>query len=647
MSTELPEPPAPEDAQRIRRALETLAAGNRALLGAKSEADLLSDMCRVVVDVGGYRMAWVAYADRSAHKSVRAAAQAAVDGKPITEMPSWDETDARGRSAAGTTIRTGKPQVVRNIREDPAYAFVHRSLAERGLVSAVGLPLHVGGDVIGALLVYAREADAFDAAEVDLLSGLAENLSYGIASLRLRARQDEAHATIRRMALYDSLTGLPNRAQLKMRLAEAIAAAKQHNRPFPLLLLDVDRFRDVNEALGYEQGDRLLQQLGPRLALAVPEAKLVAYLGEDAFALLLDRGDAEVAQRVARRILEALAEPFDLTGFRADVRASIGIALYPGHGNQPDALILHADAAAQHAKRAFTGYHLYTSTASRDQTRRLALIGDLARAIDADELLLYCQPKIDVRSRLICGAEALVRWRHPKHGMIALDELIPLAQQTGLIRPLTYSVLGAALRQYHAWAESGMRVPVAVNVTMRTLRDPAFVDRLRGLMTTWGTPANALQLEITESDLMEDPPGTLDVLARLKRMDVKLYVDDFGTGYSSLAYLQRLPVDAIKIDQSFVRNMPASDESAKIVRSTIELAHNLELGVVAEGVETEPVLERLAALGCDAAQGYLISEPMPAERFAAWQARSPWRRGAATALQAQGARGRGRRGAVH
>ncbi len=625
MNSKPPAAPLPEDPQRIRRALETLAAGNRALLGATSESALLMQMCRVAVDIGGYRMAWVAYAERNARKSVRAAAQFAVDGAVVADMPSWDEADARGHSAVGTTIRTGKPQVVRNIGDDPGYALVRDALARRGVASAVGLPLHVDDEVIGALLVYAPEPDAFDEAEVELLAALAENLSYGIASLRLRIRQEEADATIRRMALYDSLTGLPNRSQLKLQLADAIAKAKKRNHPFPLLILDVDRFRDVNEALGYEQGDRLLQEIGPRLKLAVPEAQLVAYLGEDAFALLLERGDAEAAQQVARRIQDALGAPFDLCGFHVDARASIGIALYPGHGSHADALILHADAAAQHAKRAFSGFHVYSTGPARDHTRRLALIGDLNRAIDADELMLYCQPKLDLRSRRICGAEALVRWRHPKHGMISLTELIPLAEQTGLIRPLTYSMLGAALRQCHAWNEAGIRLPLAVNVTMRNLRDPGFVDRLRGLMLTWGTPAGALALEITESELMDDPVGTLAVLSQLKSMDVELFVDDFGTGYSSLSYLQRLPVDAIKIDQSFVRNMTVSDDSAKIVHSTIELAHNLELAVVAEGVESEPLLERLAALGCDVAQGYLISEPMPAERFAAWQEASPWR----------------------
>jgi diguanylate cyclase (GGDEF)-like protein len=509
----------------------------------------------------------------------------------------------------------------------------------RGFESAVGLPLNVEGEVIGALIVYATEPAAFDAAEVDLLRALAENLSYGIASLRIRVRQHEADATIRRMALYDALTGMPNRANLRMRLAETIADAKRGNHPFPLLILDVDRFRDVNEALGYEQGDRLLQQIGPRVASAVPGADVVAYLGEDAFAVLAARGDAEVGKRLARSVQDALAKPFELGDFHVDVRASIGIALFPGHGNHPDALILHADAAAQHAKRAYSGYHVYAALHARDRTRRLALIGDLARAIDADELLLYCQPKVDVRSRRVCGAEALVRWRHQKHGMISLAELIPLAEQTGLIRPLTYTMLGAALRQWHAWNEAGVGVPLAVNVTMRNLRDPAFLDRLHGLLVTWGTPPGALQLEITESDLMDDPARTVDVLSRLKRMEVELFVDDFGTGYSSLAYLQRLPVDAIKIDQSFVRSMSVSDESAKIVRSTIELAHNLDLAVVAEGVETEPVLARLAALGCDVAQGYLISEPMPAESFAEWQAASPWPvAGAAAAAPARSGR---------
>jgi len=638
MESTTPAATLPEDPQRIRRALETLAAGNRALLGAKNEQALLDEMCRVAVEAGGYRMAWVAYADRNARKSVRVAAQFAVDGAVVTDLPSWDEANARGHSAVGTTIRTGNAQVVRNICEDPGYALVREALMRRGVASAVGLPLHVDGETIGALLVYAPEPDAFDQAEVELLTALAENLSYGIASLRLRVRQEEADATIRRMALYDGLTGLANRAQLKMRLADAIAEAKKRNHPFPLLLLDVDRFRDVNEALGYEQGDRLLQEIGPRVKRAVPDALLVAYLGEDAFALLLERGDAEAAQRAARRVLEELATPFELCGFHVDVRASIGIALYPGHGTHPDPLILHADAAAQQAKRAFSGYHVYTSGPERDNTRRLALIGDLNRAIDADELLLYCQPKLDLRSRRLCGAEALVRWNHPRHGMIALDELMPIAEQTGLIRPLTYNMLGAALRQAHAWNEIGIRLPLAVNVTMRNLRDPEFIDRLQGLLVTWGTPVGALAIEITESGLMEDPTGTLDVLARLKRMDVELYVDDFGTGYSSLSYLQRLPIDAIKIDQSFVRNMQVSDESAKIVHSTIDLAHNLDLSVVAEGVETEPVLERLAALGCDVAQGYLISKPLPAGSFAAWQAASSWRMGDGAAITIEGNR---------
>lgn len=609
----------------VHRALKTLSEGNRALLRARDEGQLLHEMCRVAVEAGGYRMAWVSYAEHDEAKTIRPMAHAGVEEGFLGIGRTWAENEARGRGPNPTAIRTGKLCVVRNVLTDPNYVFWRDEAAQRGYGSVIALPLIVDDKVLGALSIYAPEPEAFDEAEVELLSELANDLSYGIDTLRTRARQKEAEETIRRMAYHDALTGLPNRAKLREELQQVIAAKKKQNRPFPLLVLDLDRFREINEGLGYSQGDKLLQLVAERLQQTLATGEFVAHLSEDEFAILVPRGDAEYAQQSARRVLKALEEPFELSGFLVDMRASIGIALFPGHGSEPDALILRAETALRSAKHTNSGFAVYTGGPGKDHMRRLALIRDLNQAINQNQLLLYCQPKVNIGSGCVCGAEALVRWRHPELGMISLSELIPLAEQTGQIKPLTYWMMDAALRQCHAWSEAGLELPFAVNISVRNLREPAFLERIGGLLQTWGTGEGLFQLELTESALMEDPEGALEVLGRLHAMGIALYVDDFGTGYSSLSYLEKLPVDTIKIDQTFVREMPASEDAAKIVRSTIDLAHNLDLEVVAEGVENKDIWDRLAALRCDVAQGYYISKPIPADEFRAWQEQSPWR----------------------
>lgn len=618
-------PPVPHELARVHRALKTLSEANRALLRAHDEEQLLNEMCRVAVEEGGYRMAWASYAEHDEQKTVRPVAHYGFEDSFLSIRRTWSDAEERGHGPNASAIRTKQPVVVRDVAKDEDYAFWRDEAAKRGYASVIGLPLIIDGEVFGALSIYAREPDAFDAAEVELLTDLAEDLSYGIGALRARAKQKDAEETIRRMAYYDALTGLPNRAKLKIEMQQAIAAARKQNRPFPLLILDLDRFSEINEGLGYAEGDRLLQQVGQRLQSMLDSGEMLAHLGEDEFAILIPRGDAEYAQRAARRALKALETPFELSGFKVDMRASIGIALFPGHGSDPDALILRAESAMARTKRSNSDYTVYTGGPGREHTRRLALIRDLNHAIREHQLLLYCQPKVDIPKRRVCGAEALVRWRHPELGMISLSELIPLAEQTGQIKPLTYWMVDAALRQCHAWSEEGYDLPLAVNVSVRNLREPAFLDRISGLLQTWGTGEGLFQLELTESALMEDPAGALEVLNRLHAMGIELNVDDFGTGYSSLSYLERLPVDTIKIDQSFVRDMVTSGDAMKIVRSTIDLAHNLDMKVIAEGVEQEAIWNHLATLNCDMAQGYYISKPIPADEIKAWQQQSPWR----------------------
>lgn len=604
--------------QRINRSLKTLSAGNRAVVHADNEQTLLMEMCRIIVEVGGYRLAWVGHAEQDPSKSVRPVAQAGFEeGYLATLNLTWADTE-RGRGPTGTAIRTGQPCIIRNIQTDPAFAPWRDEARKRGYTSSLALPLRVNGKVIGALCIYAEEPDAFDQEEVELLSEMANDLAYGITALGTYAEREQAHETIRRMAYHDSLTGLPNHAYYEERLQQALYEASARGQSLAVLLLDLDRFREINDALGFHQGDLLLKDVGERIRGALKEDQLVVRMRGDEFGILLAASDADHAAEAAQRILDALDVPFSMSDLALDVSAAIGIALFPQHGAEPAYLIRHADMAMRQAKKSGQGYALYTAEQDVDSLKRLALAGELRRAIEEHELVLHYQPKIDMRTGQVCGAEALVRWIHPQHGMIPPDEFIPLAEHTGLIKPLTNWVVEAALRQSSDWRKAGLALPVAVNLSARNLRDVELQNKMEQLLAAWGAEADWLELEITESAVMEDPEGALDILVRLSSMGFTLFIDDFGTGYSSLSYLRKLPVNAVKIDKSFVIDMPKSTDSATIVRATIVLAHDLGLEVVAEGVENQVTWNRLSVLGCDVAQGYHISKPLPAVQFKDW-----------------------------
>jgi diguanylate cyclase (GGDEF)-like protein len=486
------------------------------------------------------------------------------------------------------------------------------------------LPLRVEGEVIGCLSIAAAEPDAFAEDELRLLGEMADDLSFGISTLRLRVKHHAAEQALQRMAYFDPLTGLPNRTLLHEQFAVAVSESRQRRRPLALLLVKVGQFQEINDTLGYRKGDALLRDVSLRLRQFLNNNEPLARTGEDEFAVLLPGTGAEQATRVAQQLVTTLYSPIELDGLDVDARIYIGIALFPGHGTDPDALIRRANVAAQLGKGNAFGYAVYAGSADPECSSRLALMADLRRAIAHDELLLYCQPKVHMVSRGVCGAEALVRWQHPRHGLIPTGDFIRLAENSGLITPLTHWVLEAAFRQIYDWSDAGIDCPLSVNLSAHDLRNPRLLDHVRGLFSTWGIGSQAIQFEITESALMEDPAGALETLAHLHGLGVEIYIDDFGTGYSSLSYLQKLPVDSIKIDQSFVKSMVGSKDSAVIVRSTIDLGHNLNRSVVAEGVESQALWEELLELGCDVAQGYFISEPMPVERFGEWQLHSSW-----------------------
>ncbi|MDX3313777.1 putative bifunctional diguanylate cyclase/phosphodiesterase [Streptomyces sp. NPDC054884] len=426
--------------------------------------------------------------------------------------------------------------------------------------------------------------------------------------------------------LRDPLTGLPNRQWLLERIWTALDDAERIGARSALMLIDLDRFRSVNDTLGHLAGDRLLLQIADRLKLALPRGAEVARLGGDEFAVLLPVADSTTsATRVARSLVSDLSSPLDLDGLTLVLEASAGVAVFPDHALDAEGMLRRADVAMYQAKRDRTGVEVYESKRDSNTPDRLGLLGDLRRALDAHEVQLHYQPKVRFDGQ-VAGLEALVRWVHPERGKVPPDEFIAIAESSGLMPHLTEYVLDTALGQVARWRAQGLFVPVAVNVSPRDVHTPGFAGSVAARLARHGVPAGALQLEITEHVLLEDPQRAADTLNALTGHGVKMSLDDFGTGYSSLVHLRRLPVSELKIDRSFVARLAVDAEDAEIVRCTVDLAHSLGLLVVAEGVEDDETWERLRDLGCDAVQGWLVAAAMPADETTAW-------------LRARGARG--------
>ncbi|HEV2009259.1 MAG TPA: bifunctional diguanylate cyclase/phosphodiesterase [Burkholderiales bacterium] len=424
---------------------------------------------------------------------------------------------------------------------------------------------------------------------------------------------------------HDALTDLPNRALMSDRMAQALIVASHEKTRLALLLMNLNEFKEVNNTLGYFNGDRLLKQIVTRLQSVIREPDTVARLGGDEFAILLPKiASPEIAVATARKVLRSLEAPFSIEGLALGVQASIGIALFPEHGNDVDALQQRADIAMYIAKSDKSGIVTYSQKLDQHSPQRLTLMGELRQAIGNNELVLHYQPKVDTKSNRVTEVEALVRWQHPRHGLMKPDDFIPLAERTGLIKPLTLWVLNEGLRQCAEWNQNGFDVGVCVNLSAPTLLDPEFCDTVTGTLAAYDVAPQRLVLEITESAIMTDPARALQMLTRLAGIGMRLSIDDFGTGYSSLRYLSKLPVSEIKIDKSFVIDMMTSKNDAMIVRATVDLGHDLGLKVVAEGVESDEILKRLVGLGCDSAQGHYISFPLPAADFPAWIKETRW-----------------------
>lgn len=565
------------------------------------------------------------------------------DGRWNLLATSLNDKDHVRASIANTADRDYATRLVMlQSSGEPAAVMLQRSLRDAMapylrlqttllIITALGVIVSVVGSVLTARSVtqpmatlarFARRvgqgeySEPIEVTRHDELGELAKAFNHMQAAIAER----EQH--IVELAYTDQLTGLANRARFNDRLQEAIDLAdrgrKASEHVFSVMMMDLDRFKLVNDTLGHPIGDLLLCEVAARLRAALRRIDLVARLGGDEFAVLLPGYASADAERVAAGLLKTLEQPITIEGQLVDVGASIGIVAYPQHGTDMNALMRRADIAMYVAKRANAGYALYDKKHDQNNAERLSLMSELRQAVEHDQLTLFYQPKLDLATGTVKYVEALVRWEHPTRGFVAPDQFIPFAEQTGYIKVISQWVADKAIGQIAAWEAMGIHLAVSVNVSARELIQSTLPDTFAALLKKHAVSPDMLWIEITESAIMDDPNHAIDTLDRLHALGIHLAVDDFGTGYSSLSYLKRMPIDELKIDKSFVMGMTEHKDDETIVRSTIDLAHNMGLKVVAEGVESEEVLTRLRELRCDLVQGYYLTRPLPPLKLEAW-----------------------------
>lgn len=737
---------AQDELLRLNRTLTMLSACNQVLVRAKNEQELLDTICGRMVELGGFLGVWVGYAEHDEARTVRPVTLAGMPDSEFTAVVtniSWGN-DETGCCPTGSAIRTGEVVIVHDLRTTPCCSRWHEMALKSDLQCAAALPLKAGDGVLGAISIYARNLGAFDHQELALLQELAEDLAYGIKTLREAAerRRMEQELLLGRQAIdssndgvmitdsslpdrpliyvnqaferitgytesealgrnarfllgeeteqigveelrcalreqraakivlrnyrkdgslfwnelslapvhdeeskvrhyisiinditerknyesqleyqsgHDALTGLANRSLLSDRLEQAIARANRTKSMVAVLLLDLDRFKLVNDGLGHNVGDTLLAIVAQRLVACVRTTDTVARLGGDEFVVVMTDLDSEHdAAPSARKLLKQLSQPMTIAEREIVATASMGIALYPKDAEHASVLLKNADVAMYRAKElGRNSMQFYTPALNATTLARLELETALRRALERDEFILYYQPKVELHRGQVIGAEALIRWRHPLLGMVSPGDFIPLAEETGLIGPIGEWAIDHAVAQLKAWQSEGLpNICLAVNLSARQFQQENLAKVVAQALYLHDVDARHLELEVTESAVMQDPERTVATLRDLKEVGVRLALDDFGTGYSSLNYLKRFPIDTLKIDQSFVRDITTDPDDAAIALTVITLAHSLKLRVIAEGVETEAQLSILRRNGCDEMQGFYFSRPLPADGFA-------------------------------
>jgi diguanylate cyclase (GGDEF)-like protein/PAS domain S-box-containing protein len=609
---------------RLSRIHEVLSGISSAIVRMHDRRALFEEACRIAVEEGGFDLAWVG----TFNEETQSVSQIALRGPEAdTQLIRIANFTARvdapeGRGVVGRAIRDRTAVFCNDLDAGSDHPPGVVELIARGYRSVISLPLLTNGTRAGVMVLYSKERDIFDEEEVTLLSELARDISFALEYIRKEEQ-------LNHLAYHDQLTGLSNRVMLRRRLSQAVNRVRDNGNPFALMLMNLNNFRDINDTLGHQNGDILLQQVAKRLNETLWESDVVACLGGDEYAILLprlaDKGDIDI---IIDKLTAALRHGFVVSNLPIVIEPRIGYALYPDHGDTAELLWQRADMALRASKEFHQTRLLYHPELDHYDPQRLALIGELQSAIDNDELLLHYQPKIEIATGRTVGVEGLLRWRHPARQMIYPDAFIPLVERTSLINPLTRWVLAKAVRQGRAWQEAGLPLEVSVNLSVRNLQDPDLSAEILEIARGSRFPLDRLTVEITESAIMVDPSRAKAVLAELSDAGIRISMDDFGIGQSSLNYLKDLVLHNMKIDKSFVIGFKR-ERNAAIVRSAVELGHNLGLTVTAEGIEDEEIFEALANLGCDFGQGYFISKPVPVDEITPWLRSSRWKMGAA------------------
>ncbi len=605
--------------RHLTRALKLLSKCNTTLIHADDEQTLLIDICRLAVEFGGYRMAWVGYPENDELKTIRPVAQCSYEHDFLDKIRiSWDDNEW-GHGPTGTAIRTGVTVVNSDTLNNPKLNPWRQAATERNYHSSISLPLATKTQIIGALNIYASEADAFSSEEISLLEELANDLAFGIETLRMRTLHNVAEKKLEFLAHYDPLTSLPNRTLLRDRFEQAAALADREQSGVAMFFLDLDNFTHINDSLGHAYGDALLVSVANRLKKCIRKTDTLSRQSGDEFIILLSNiSDVESMEEITQGIVSTFTEPFDINGYTLNITFSAGISVYPHDDKSFDSLLKQADTALYHAKQSGRNiYRFFSGQMNNDALEYIQLQGQLHNAIKNQELQLHYQPQIDTNTGKIIGAEALLRWCHPEHGMIPPGKFIPGAERSGLIIPIGEWVLNEACHQAQQWRKTHHlpSIVVAVNLSALQFKRGNLVETVMLALEQSGLPAHHLELELTESILLHDVNDVSNTLLSLKKMGVRLSIDDFGTGYSSLSYLKQLAVDKLKIDQSFICDMVDDASDAAIVNAIIQLGHALDLSVIAEGVEKDTQFALLKELGCDEIQGYLFSPSLPAKEF--------------------------------
>jgi diguanylate cyclase (GGDEF)-like protein/PAS domain S-box-containing protein len=595
--------------ERLSRIRELLGALNSSIVRIRERELLFDEFCRIALARGGFVLARIIEVDRDG----RAALAATTEADPalfLRMIEAYNRDPLRADSLFGRALRTGEAMVSNDLAADGRVAN-RAELTREGNYSLALLPLKVDQRLVGLVALRAREPGFFDQEELGLLLEMVSNMSF---ALELMEKQDR----LSYLALYDPLTGLPNRTLFHERLSQALDRARHDKEALALALIDLERFKAINDTLGQQVGDRVLQELARRLQDAAGDIQRVARLGANLFALVFARiaNAEEVARRVDANTREIFGVPYRIDEREVRIAAKAGIVVFPEDGADADALVRNAEAALKRAKETGERFLFYAPEINARVSEQVELEGRLRKAVEQGELFLHYQPKYDLATQKIVGVEALMRWRSPDGGLVSPARFVPVLEQTGLIFEAGQQVISAAKRAYQGWKQRGLNAPrIAVNVSALQLRRKTFVQDVRAALGNIDGDGGGVDLEVTESLLMTDVDESIDKLRALRALGVRMALDDFGTGYSSLAYLSKLPLDTLKIDRSFVHGMTENPDYTSIISTIISLAQGLRLKVVAEGVETEQQAQLLRLLRCDQVQGYLFSPPVPAEKL--------------------------------